>query len=60
MWKLKDEAKPWQGIAGIPWRDMDDSEFKAVSDAYDLQFADQPHSLKRWFEHVKDTKKDVS
>jgi hypothetical protein len=53
--KLKDEAKNWEPIAGVPWRDMPDAEFETVSAAYDEQFSDQPRSLARWFEHVDDT-----
>ena len=55
MWKLKDEAKVWQGIAGIPWRDMEDDEYKAVSAEYDRQH-EEKGTLKRWFEHVKEKK----
>jgi len=60
MYKLTDEAKNVEPIPGVPWRDMDDAEFKAVSAEYDKQFPDQPGSLKRWFEHSKDQKKAVS
>jgi hypothetical protein len=55
-WKLKKEGEGMTPIAGVPWRDMEDAEFKAVSDEYDKQFPDQPGSLKKWFEHEK-TKK---
>lgn len=55
MWKLKTESKNWQPIPGVPWNDMEDAEFKAVSDEYDKQH-EEKGSLKRWFEHVKDKK----
>jgi hypothetical protein len=57
-WKLKEDAKQWQSIPGVPWRDMEDAEYKAVSDEYDKQFPDQPGSLKKWFEHEKTKKGD--
>jgi hypothetical protein len=53
MQRLKDEARNWEPIAGVPWRDMPDEEFAAVSAEYDAHFApDQAGSLARWFEHV--------
>lgn len=55
-YKLKEEAKAWEPIPGVPWRDMDDAEFDAVCEEYDKQFPDQPRSLERWFDHEK-TKK---
>lgn len=51
MWRLKAEAKDWSGIAGVPWRDMTDQEFEAVSADYDRQFPEEPGSLSRWFDH---------
>lgn len=55
-YKLKEEAANWEGIPGVPWRDMTDKEFKEVSTAYDEQFPEEPGSLKRWFDHVRDEK----
>lgn len=61
-WKLKEEAKSWEPIAGCPWRDMTDEEFDAVCAEYDKGFPDQPRSLERWFMHEgeKKTKKGES
>ncbi len=52
-WKLNKEAKAWSPIPGVPWRDMDDDEFKEVCAEYDKQFPDAPKSLERWFTHEK-------
>ncbi len=49
---LKDEAKDFEGIAGVPWRDMSDNEFKEVSARYDEQHPSAPGSLERWFTHT--------
>lgn len=54
MYKLKPEAANWEPIAGVPWREMSDEEYAAISAQYDAQFPDQPGSLERWFEHVPD------
>jgi hypothetical protein len=54
MYKLKAEALKWEPIPGIPWRDMEDEEYKAVCAAYDTNFPDQPGSLRRWFDYVAD------
>ena len=54
MYEIKEEAKQCEGIAGVPWRDMTDAEYKDVSERYDAQFPDQPGSLSRWFRHVPD------
>jgi hypothetical protein len=54
-WKLKKEAENWQPIPGVPWQDMTDDEYKAVSAEYDKQY-DEKGSLKKYFEHVKDEK----
>lgn len=53
MYKLKeDEAKYWDPLPGIPWRDMSDDEFTEVSAEYDKQFPDDPGSLLKWFHYV--------
>ena len=54
MYKLKEEARNWEPIPEVPWRDLTDDEYEAVSAHYDVQFPDQPGSLKRWFQHVPD------
>lgn len=55
MWKLRAEAERWEPLAGVPWRDMPDAEFAAVSAAYDAGFSpEQAGSLERWFAHEGD------
>ena len=57
MYKLKREAANYEPIAGVPWRDLTDAEFAAVSAEYDARFsADQHGSLARWFERTKEAK----
>lgn len=52
MYKLIDDAKEWEPLPGIPWRDLSDDEFAEVSAEYDKQFPDQPGSLLRWFHYA--------
>lgn len=56
-WRLKEEAKAWQPIPGVPWEDMTDEQFDAVCAEYDGQFPSEPRSLERWFEHEVDKKR---
>lgn len=57
MWKLtSDAAKNWEPLPGIPWRDMDDKEFREVAKSYaaDNGFAARALHGSGFFEHVQD------
>lgn len=55
-YRLKFEARNFEGVPGVPWRDLTDEEFAAASAQIDAQFPDQPGALARWFDYVKDKK----
>jgi len=49
--KLKAASKDLDPIPGVPWRDMEDDEFAAVSAEYDARFSpEQAGSLGQHFE----------
>lgn len=55
MWKLTNEAKAWEPLPGVPWRDMDDNEFRDAA----KQYSAQGHPARAlhgsgFFEHVED------
>jgi len=59
MWTLTDAAKDLWPIAGVPWNDMEDEEFEAVSAEYDERNPDfPPESLKAsgFFEQSAETR----
>lgn len=57
-YKLKEETKQWEPIPGVPWHDLTEAEFQAAQEQYDKQFPDQPGSLHRWFERVREEEID--
>lgn len=59
-WKLTDKAKDQEPIPGVPWRDMDDDEFREVAKDYAERNQFPPRSLhgSGFFEHDVPDKAD--
>lgn len=55
MWKLTNKAKGKQPLPGVPWRDMDDDEFKDVAKMYASQgWPDRALHNSGFFDHVEE------
>lgn len=54
MWKLTDKADGRDPLPGVPWRDMEDAEFRDVAKAYAALGGWPARTLHKsgYFEHV--------
>ena len=60
-YRLTAEGQACSPIPGVPWRDLTDDEFAAISAAYDAGFPpDQAGSLRRFFERDPGDKSETS
>lgn len=55
VWKLTDKAAAAEPLPGVPWRDLDDAEFREVEKAYAERNQFDAHALRKsgFFEHEK-------
>lgn len=54
VWKLTEKAEGMDPIPGVPWRDMEDEEFREIAKDYAERNQFPPRSLhgSGFFEHV--------
>ena len=55
MWKLTSKAEGWEPLPGVPWRDMEDDEFREAAKMYaSTGFPDRSLHNSGFFEHVEE------
>lgn len=58
VWKITKQADEMEPLPGVPWRDMEDSEFKEISAMYSSTgFPSKSLDHSGFFEHVEDKPK---